>query len=71
MSTTWAAPRCDSSVDDGKASNLRVFPNPMGAWANPDRVMDRALFCHATAEEMRRVLIDHARPRGPASRRGG
>src|SRR4051812_13343033 len=29
--------------------------------ADPQRSMDRALFCHAAAEEMRRVVIDHAR----------
>ena len=37
---------------------------------NPKRPMERALFCHAIAEEMRRVLIDHARARG-AQKRGG
>jgi RNA polymerase sigma factor (TIGR02999 family) len=37
---------------------------------DPRRPMERALFCHAVAEEMRRVLIDHARARG-ARKRGG
>jgi RNA polymerase sigma factor (TIGR02999 family) len=38
---------------------------------NPKRLMERALFCHAIAEEMRRVLIDHARARGARKRGGG
>jgi RNA polymerase sigma factor (TIGR02999 family) len=38
---------------------------------DPRRVMDRGLFCHAIAEEMRRVLIDHARARGARKRGGG
>jgi RNA polymerase sigma factor (TIGR02999 family) len=38
---------------------------------DPRRMMDRGLFCHAIAEEMRRVLIDHARARGARKRGGG
>jgi RNA polymerase sigma factor (TIGR02999 family) len=38
---------------------------------DPQRRMERALFCHAAAEEMRRVLIDHARARGTQRRGGG
>jgi RNA polymerase sigma factor (TIGR02999 family) len=36
-----------------------------------ERQMPRGLFCHAAAEEMRRVLIDHARARGTQRRGGG